>query len=148
MARELRALLLWGRRLRAPVLAAFPGGEGGRGRGRAGPSEASSPFLFRGRRGGLCEIGAPSARRAAPRSAQGDLVSPGSAPRRTVQVPLQVTRLRPGPRDSSRSFCRAPQAWARRGRALLSAGALRRQFRGVNSEGACSLGTDFTRVLL
>lgn len=28
MARELRALLLWGRRLRAPVLPAAPGGEG------------------------------------------------------------------------------------------------------------------------
>lgn len=33
MARELRALLLWGRRLRAPALAAFPGGEGGRAGG-------------------------------------------------------------------------------------------------------------------
>lgn len=34
MARELRALLLWGRSLRAPVLAAASGGEGDRTGGR------------------------------------------------------------------------------------------------------------------
>lgn len=42
MARELRMLLLWGRSLRAPALAAAPRGEGGRGAGRPGSEPA--PF--------------------------------------------------------------------------------------------------------
>lgn len=44
MARELRVLLLWGRSLRAPALAAVPRGEGGRVAGgpRLGPEPASS----------------------------------------------------------------------------------------------------------
>lgn len=44
MARELRVLLLWGRSLRAPALAAAPRGEGGRVGGWTppGPEPASS----------------------------------------------------------------------------------------------------------
>lgn len=55
MARELRTLLLWGRRLRAPALAATPGGEGNRTGGRDGMhggSEAASPSVGRN----LCPI--------------------------------------------------------------------------------------------
>lgn len=76
MARELRTLLLWGRRLRASALAAAPGGEGswtgGRERGCRGIPNSQARFVLRGWRedGTLraaleTEIYTPNARRAA-----------------------------------------------------------------------------------
>lgn len=60
MARELRALLLWGRRLRAPALAVTSGGEGGRSGGRGTASSSvvgagKAPFARRGRLRFTCQ---------------------------------------------------------------------------------------------
>ena len=103
MARELRTLLLWGCRLRAPALAVARGGEGGRagrveserGRRRAEPSGSRAPFL-RGRRGdgsSLLGVGdfvrftRPRRRERRTLSSRCVMVSPGSAPRRAAGFP-------------------------------------------------------------
>lgn len=157
MARELRTLLLWGCRLRAPALAVARGGEGGRarrvesewGRARAELSGSRAPFL-RGRRGdgssvlGLgdfCEVYASNALRAANAepSVRSGVTWLGPAP--GCRVSPEVTGLSPGLRDCSRGFSptsssgrveaegsRAPRSWSRR------------HFRAVEIEGRVCAG--------
>lgn len=151
MARELRALLLWGRRLRAPALAAARAGEGGRtgGRGRVcvtlrGPEPAS--FSERRGYGTLCvaretvrfmrqthdERRMPSLR----------CVLVPQAPA-LPRCPQEETRLSPSPCDYSRGF--SSGRVRQRGRGLFFPGA--EEFRRVKSEDACALGTDFSRLI-
>lgn len=118
MARELRALLLWGRRLSAPTLAASSRGEGRRAAG--GDARGPQASGLRGRRGdGTTSPGfgdSVKCMRQARReqrtpSAQRGLGAPGPARRRAALVyhPGDAAD-EPGARDS----CRAPRPWGGR----------------------------------
>lgn len=91
MAREVRTLLLWGRRLRAAALAATPGGEGnrtGRRDGMHGGSEAVSPSVGGARTAALARHGGPIY---SPRARC--WVPSGSAAPRAARCPQAVTPL-------------------------------------------------------
>lgn len=128
MAREVRALVLWGRRLRAPALAVASGGEGrltgGRGRVCAAP-ETPTPFRLLCRRGkGTLRAAWETVRFTC--QTRGERRALGASwshlPRSALPgCSQEVTRLNPGVCDYDRGF-----SWAgvrRRGRGLLAAGA-------------------------